>query len=86
MNYISTEDLTGGEKIALSILEITALPHISIIDDRLNAIEDTLTRYKTEFGGLLNEIYQSYKSMSVAAGYSKDISIELLWKTTKVMN
>lgn len=83
---ISSESLTNGEIISLASLEVTSIPHISIIDEHPDALADTLVRYKSEFGGLLNEIYQTYKSMSYAAGYSRDISIELLWKTTVVKN
>ena len=83
---ISTESLTNGEVISLASLEVTSVPHISIIDDRPNAAEEVLLRYKNEFNGLLKEIYQAYKTMSILAGYSKDISVELLWKTTEVKN
>ena len=85
-NYITTESLTNGEKIALGIFEVTSIPHISIIDDTPNAITEVIERYKAEMEGLLSEIYQSYKSLSLAAGHSKDISIELLWITSAVDN
>ena len=86
LNCISTESLTNGELIALGAIEITSIPHISIIDDRQNAITEILDKYKNEMGSMLTEIYQAYKSMSVAYGYSKDISIELLWATQAVAN
>lgn len=84
--YITTETLASGEQIALGIVEVTSVPHISIIDDTPNAITEVVERYKTEMGSLLNEIYQSYKTVSIAAGYSKDIALELLWATTEVKN
>lgn len=84
--YISTESLTNGEKIALNILEVTTIPHISIIDESSNAIAEVTERYKVEMGSLLNEVYQSYKAISTLAGYSKDVSIELLWTTSEVKN
>lgn len=83
---ITTESLTNGEKIALGILEVTAIPHISIIDETPNAITEVTERYKVEMDGLLNEVYQSYKSISMAAGYSKDVSVELLWATSEIKN
>lgn len=83
---ISTEKLTSGEVISLASLEVTSVPHISIIDDNPNASTEVLLRYKNEFNGLLKETYQTYKTMSISAGYSKDISVELLWKTTEVKN
>lgn len=83
---ITTESLTNGEKIALGILEVTAIPHISIIDETPNAITEITERYKVEMDGLLNEVYQSYKSISMSAGYSKDVSVELLWTTSEIKN
>lgn len=85
-NCISTESLTNGELIALGAIEITSIPHISIIDDRQNAITEIVDKYKNEIGSMLTEIYQAYKSMSIACGYSKDISVELLWATEAVAN
>lgn len=86
MNQYSTKNLTSGEYIALGVLEITSVPDVSIIDERPNAITEVVNKYKDEMSGLLNEIYQSYKSLSYVARYSKDISIELLWTTEEVKN
>ena len=86
LNCISTESLTNGEIIALDALEIVSIPHISIIDDRENAITEIVEKYKNEMGSMLGEVYQAYKTMSSANGYSKDISLELLWTTQAVQN
>lgn len=86
LNRISAESLTNGEIIALAALEIVSIPHISIIDDRKNAIPEIVEKYKNEMGSMLAEVYQAYKSMSFANGYSKDISLELLWTTQKIQN
>ncbi len=86
LNSISTESLTNGEIIALDTIEITSIPHISIIDDRQNAVDEIIEKYKNEVVSLLNEIYQSYKTFSYSDGYSKDLSIELLWLTKAVKN
>jgi len=86
LSYISTESLTNGEIIALEAIEITSIPHISIIDERENAIVEIVEKYKNEMGSMLGEIYQTYKSISYAGGYSKDISLELLWSTQAVKN
>ncbi|MBQ2612192.1 hypothetical protein IJF81_07375, partial [bacterium] len=83
---ISIEELNSGEKIAIGIIEITAIPDISIINDLPNATLETIDKYKHEFNGLLNEIHQSYKTLSYSSGYTKDISIEILWTTQKVDN
>ena len=86
LNYISVESLTDGEVIALDIIEITSIPHISIIDERSNVIDEIVEKYKNEIISLLNEIYQSYKTYSYSANYAKDLSIELLWMTKAVQN
>ena len=78
---ISTEKLTDGEAIALGAIEIVSIPHISIIDGRENAITEIVEKYRDEMSSMLGEVYQAYKSMSYADGYSKDISLELLWTT-----
>lgn len=85
-NSISAESLTSGEFIALGTLEIISIPHISILDDRGNAITEFVEKYKNEMGSMLGEVYQAYKSMSYADGYLKDISLELLWITQAVKN
>lgn len=84
--HISSINLTNGEFVALETLELTAIPHISIIDSRENAIAEIVEKYKNEISSLLNEVYQTYKALSYDAGYSKDISLELLWLTEAVKN
>ncbi len=84
--HISTESLTNGELVALGAIEITSIPHISIIDERQGAIADVVEKYKAEMVTLLNEVYQSYKTVSYSNGYSKDVSFELLWTTHEVKN
>lgn len=83
---ISTEKLTDGEAIALGAIEIVSIPHISIIDGRENAITEIVEKYRDEMSSMLGEVYQAYKSMSYVDGYSKDISLELLWTTQAVQN
>lgn len=84
--YISIEELSNGEKIALGAIEITAIPDISIINDNPNITAEITEKYKIEFYGLINEIHQTYKNLCYSAGYPKDISVELLWSTQKVEN
>lgn len=85
-SYISNEKLTTGEFIALSSFEITSIPHVKIVDNGKLSTSEVLEKYKAEFGNLLKEIYQVYRTISVLAGYSKDISVEIFWKTTEVKN
>ena len=86
LDYITTESLTNGEIIALDILELISIPHISIIHERENAITDIVEKYKNEMKSMLGEVYQAYRTMSYASGCSKDISFELLWTTQAVRN
>ncbi len=85
LRNISTESLTNGEQISLGCIEITTIPHSSIISDT-ETQETIVERYKIEFASLLNEVFQTYKSISISRGYSADISVELLWKTTPVQD
>ncbi len=85
LKNISTESLTNGEKISLGCIEITTIPHSSIISGT-ETQETIVERYKIEFESLLNEVFQTYKSISLSRGYSADISVELLWKTTPVQD
>ena len=56
---ISFEPLTNGEGVALGVIEITSIPHISIIDPRAKD-DDIVERYKNEMNGLLTEVHQIY--------------------------
>lgn len=82
---ISCKELTNGESIAMGTMEITAIPHVSIID-RAEPAAAVIERYKTEISGLLTEVYQAYKAISLADGVYKDIALELLWTTVPVSN
>lgn len=85
MEKITTVSLTNGERISLGIVEITSFPHMSIINADKDS-GDIVEQYKIDMGDLLNEIYQVYKSYSLNYGYSQDVSLEFLWKTTAVQN
>lgn len=77
----------SGEVVALKAIEITSIPHISIINSKSEITEaETLLNYKSDINGLLSEIYQVYKNISTYSGVSKDLSIELLWLTKEVAN
>lgn len=83
----STIQLGNGEYVALKAIEITSVPHFSIISTRAdNSESDILMKYKSDISGLLSEIYQVYKNISTNSGVSKDISVELLWLTDAVSN
>lgn len=87
MEKDSCVQLSSGEVVALNAIEITSIPHISIINSKSEITEtETIQKYKSDINGLLSEIYQVYKNISTTAGMSKDLSVELLWLTKEVAN
>ncbi len=82
-NTISFAPLTNGEGVALGVLEIISVPHISIVDPNARD-EDVIERYKNEMDQLLTEIHQIYKNVSVREHRYQDIALEFLWKTSEV--
>lgn len=86
MFCISTESLIGGEAISLGAIEITSIPHFSIIDETADTAVKVVAQYKKEFEILLGEVYQIYKSQTLSKGSPVDISVEVLWKTIPVEN
>ena len=86
MGIINVEKLINDESVAIGCIEISAIPHVSIIDERQNITDEVIERYKTETITLLNEIYQFYKTFSYEQGISKDVAVELLWSTHEVEN
>lgn len=77
---VSTKKIKSNEYVSLSAIEILSIPHISIIDSSLN-VDEYLEKYKSDFVGALNEVYQLCKYEKI-----EDVSIELLWKTEKAVN
>ena len=86
MSNISTIKMINGESISLSVIEITSVPHISILTDNEADLPLKIEEYKADMGNFLKEIYQLYKTYSINAASSKDISLEFLWTTSKVQN
>ena len=86
MPYIDSVYLSDGASAALGAVKITSIPHISIIDDRKEALSETMRRYKSEMSRVLGEVYLIYKRECQRNGTDKDIAVELLWKTSPVKN
>jgi len=80
---ISITDLANGERVGLGAVEITAIPHLSILQKRFTTIANIDTEYKQDMARLLSEVSQNYKN---ASNSCKDISLELLWSTQEVKN
>ena len=75
--------LESGERVGLGAVEITAIPHISILQKRFSATANIDTEYKQDMARLLSEVFQNYKSNATGC---QDISLELLWSTQEVKN
>jgi hypothetical protein len=74
-------ELESGEKVGLAAIEITAVPHISVLPKRFPNIPNIDTEYKQDMARLLSEVFQLYKN----AG-RQDIALEFLWVTEEVKN
>ena len=75
--------LQNGERIGMSVIEITAVPHLSILQKRFSAISNIDTEYKQDMARLLSEVYQNYKNPVHGC---QDVSFEILWSTQEVKN
>lgn len=80
---IKTTLLQNGEYAGICTLEITSIPHISILESEYSnkTKEEILFKYKVDMQSLISELYQNYKLND-----NNDISYELLWVTTPVEN
>jgi hypothetical protein len=81
---ISTVALSGSnESVALGILEITSIPHYSVVSG-MDTPQEVIERFQAEFCDLLSEIHQQYKRDRQSKDANHLLSIELLWLTQKV--
>lgn len=83
MLHISTVALAGGERVGLCAVEITAVPHVSVLQKRFSDTVNMDTEYKQDMARLLSEIFQNYKNTTNGCD---DVSFELLWSTQGVNN
>jgi hypothetical protein len=82
-NLISITDLANDEHIGMGAVEITTVPHLSILQKRFSVSANIDTEYKQDMARLLSEVFQNYKN---AANGCKDVSLEILWTTQEVKN
>ncbi|MCL2721066.1 MAG: DUF87 domain-containing protein [Treponema sp.] len=80
---ISYTTLANNERIGLTAIEITTIPHISILQKRFSKNTNIDTEYKQDMVRLLSEVFQNYKNTS---NNCQDISLEILWSTQEVKN
>ena len=80
---IEITSLESGERIGLGAVEITTVPHISILKKQFSDTANIDVAYKQDMARLLSEVFQNYKN---ASNGCQDISLELLWSTAEVKN
>ncbi|MDR2546408.1 MAG: ATP-binding protein [Lachnospiraceae bacterium] len=80
----SYETLTTNERIGIAAIEITAIPHVSTLQQRSAETASITTEYKEDMGRLLAEVYQLYRDFAV--GGCADVALEILWSTREVKN
>jgi len=80
---IEITSLQSNERVGLGVIEITSVPHTSIVQSRFAALQNIDTEYKHDMSRLLSEVFQNYKN---SANGCQDISLELLWSTHEVKN
>lgn len=68
--------------MSMGVIEVTAIPHRSIIDSVAGSPTELMKSYRTEFSNILGEVFQIYKS----SAFSDNIALELLWKAIPVLN
>lgn len=83
---VAVVPLVGGEHVALSCVEITAIPHVSILDDGTRGISEILERYNREHIDCLGEVFQSFRFSRARGDFGSEEALELLWMTEAVAN
>jgi hypothetical protein len=83
VSFVSITELAGGEHVGLAVIEITAIPHVSILQNRFAANIGIDAGYKRDMVRLLSAFFQNCKDTT---GACKDVSLELLWATRAVTN
>lgn len=80
--------INSGEFIAIDVLKISSIPHISILSEDLSSSEQNqiITSYAQNMANTLTEIYQQYKEKYTRTGINPDIALDLTWITEAVQN
>lgn len=77
--------INEGQNVAISVIKITSIPHLSILcaDENWQQANERLSkRYKEDMCGLLYELFQHYKMRIMDFRMEQYDAIELLWLTT----
>lgn len=83
--YIKQFETNNGEFVCLSALEVTSIPHMSVLVNSYPANADIEYELRLALNNLLSEIYQNYKSF-ILANDMAEMSLESLWITEPVEN
>lgn len=83
---VAFDELVSNETIAVSAIEITAIPHASILQKRFSAVSNIDVAHKQDIVRLLSELFQNCKDGNNSGNTLSDASFEFLWITDKVDN
>lgn len=80
--------INSGEYIAMDILKIVSIPHITILTSDISAAGQAhvIAAYAQNMTTMLTEVYQQYKDWYARNGNTPDMSVELTWITEPVLN
>ena len=80
--------INSGEFIAIEVLKISSIPHMSILSDDQSTAQQTyiVTSYAQNMANTLTEIYQQYKEKYTSTGVNPDLSLDLTWIAEPVKN
>jgi hypothetical protein len=84
MSNVSCVELANNEQVGLSIIEITSIPHFSILQKRFPSFANLDVEHKHDMSTLLAEVFQNYKNNS--NGIFNDVALEILWLSEEVKN
>lgn len=85
-SFVSFESLNSGELVGASMVEITTIPDITILDSKYTSALEADMDYKKGMSSMLAEVYQSYRTTEMYTGVAPDLSLELLWVTEPIKN
>lgn len=87
-DYMDKYQINSGEFIAIGVLKISSIPHMSILSDNLSTAEQSyiVMSYAQNMANTLTEIYQQYKDKYTRTGINPDLSLDLTWITEPVRN
>jgi len=80
---VSIAELANGERVGLGALEVTSVPHMSVLQKRFSTVANIDTEYKQDMARLLSEVFQGHKN---APGGCQDVALEILWTTHEAKN